>query len=47
MDAHALAHDTPMVARAEGGQRGSGRSEAAPRNFIRSDNDVTESEPQQ
>ncbi len=47
MDAHTLAHGTPMVARAEGGQTASGRGEAAPRNFIRSDNAVTDSEPQQ
>ncbi len=47
MDDHTLAHGTPMVARAEGGQTASGRGDAAPRNFIRSDNAVTESEPQQ
>ncbi len=47
MDAHTLAHGTPMVARAEGGQAISGRGEAAPLDFIRPDNAVTESEPQQ
>ncbi len=47
MDAHTLAHGTPMVARAEGRQRVSGRGEAAPLDFIHSDNAVTESEPQQ
>ncbi len=47
MDAHTLAHGTPMVARAEGRKRVSGRGEAAPLDFIRSDNAVTESEPEQ
>ncbi len=47
MDAHALAHGTPLLACAEGGQTVSGRGEAAPLDFIRSDNAVTESEPQQ
>ncbi len=47
MDAHTLAHGAPMVACAEGRQRVSGRGEAAPLDFIRSDNAVTESEPEQ
>ncbi len=47
MDAHTLAHGTPMVAHAEGGQRVSGRGEAAPRDFVRPDNVEIEIEQQQ
>ncbi len=45
MDAHTLAHGTPIMASTEGDQTASGRDEAAPLDFIRSDNAVTESEP--